>query len=84
MTMLNPNLLFIMALKHIIHTWISSDSTPTRFFNFLLDCLILSTLDPTKSAFSPVLLLIVILPKMDFFDNVEPLALWPEKKEKSV
>ena len=61
MTILNPNLLFIIARRHIIHTWISSVASP--IFN-LVECLnCLAILGPSKSLLWWLAFLSELLPK---------------------
>ena len=74
MTMLNPNLLFIIARRHIIHTWISSVASP--IFN-LVECLnCLAILGPSKSLLWWLAFLSELLPKRGFLDmEAEPFIL---------
>ena len=73
-TMLNPNLLFIIARRHMMQTWMSSVASP--IFNFVECRSCLAIRGPSKSLLWWLVFLRELLPKRGFLDtDAEPFML---------
>ena len=73
-TMLNPNLLFIIARRHMMQTWMSSVASP--IFNFVECRSCLAIRGPSKSLLWWLVFLRELLPKRGFLDtDAEPFIL---------